>query len=101
MIIHDRTVAQLGLSSFRQGHIREAHNPLADLIGSGRVKELLVQGLHGQMRHKRNIEKEKQDQALQVPYYIYINAEIIECVCQVCAMLLAIPNLTTNETDLR
>ncbi|KAF5400038.1 Eukaryotic translation initiation factor 3 subunit C [Paragonimus heterotremus] len=101
MILYNRAMAQLGLSAFRQGHIRETHNALADLIGSGRIKELLAQGPHGQTRYERSIEEEKREQALQVPYHMYINTELIECVYHVCAMLLEIPNLAANETDLR
>ncbi|CAL8069829.1 unnamed protein product [Calicophoron daubneyi] len=101
MILYNRAMVQLGLSAFRQGYIRETHNALADLIGSGRIRELLAQGLHGQTRYERSPEEEKREQALQVPYHMYINTELLECVYHVSAMLLEIPNLAAHETDLR
>ncbi|OON18973.1 PCI domain protein [Opisthorchis viverrini] len=101
MILYNRALVQLGLAAFRQGFIRETHNALADLVGSGRIRELLAQGLHTQTRYERTPEEEKREQALQVPYHMYINTELLECVYHVSAMLLEIPNLAAHETDLR
>ncbi|TPP65677.1 Eukaryotic translation initiation factor 3 subunit C [Fasciola gigantica] len=101
MILYNRAIVQLGLAAFRQGHIRETLNALADLVGSGRIRELLAQGLHNQTRYERSPDEEKREQALQMPYHMYINTELLECVYHVSAMLLEIPNLAAHETDLR
>jgi hypothetical protein len=42
-ILYNRTLVQLGLCAFRQGHIRDAHNALVDIQSSNRAKELLAQ----------------------------------------------------------
>ncbi|KAL3313704.1 Eukaryotic translation initiation factor 3 subunit C [Cichlidogyrus casuarinus] len=101
MVLYNRAMVQLGLCAFRQGHISDAHNSLADIIGSNRVRELLAQ----QMSQNRYNDKSPQDEALerslQVPYHMHINTDLLECVYLVSTMLLEIPLLAAHETDMR
>nr|KAI8738451.1 eukaryotic translation initiation factor 3 subunit C-like; partial [Biomphalaria glabrata] len=100
-ILYNRTLVQLGLCAFRQGHIRDAHNALVDIQSSNRAKELLAQGLVPQRQHERSPEQEKIEKRRLLPYHKHINLELLECVYLVSAMLLEIPYMAAHELDVR
>ncbi|XP_005093913.1 eukaryotic translation initiation factor 3 subunit C isoform X2 [Aplysia californica] len=100
-ILYNRTLVQLGLCGFRQGHIRDAHNALVDIQSSNRAKELLAQGLVPQRQHERSPEQEKIEKRRLLPYHKHINLELLECVYLVSAMLLEIPYMAAHELDVR
>uniref|UniRef100_A0A2C9JIY5 Eukaryotic translation initiation factor 3 subunit C n=1 Tax=Biomphalaria glabrata TaxID=6526 RepID=A0A2C9JIY5_BIOGL len=99
--LYNRTLVQLGLCAFRQGHIRDAHNALVDIQSSNRAKELLAQGLVPQRQHERSPEQEKIEKRRLLPYHKHINLELLECVYLVSAMLLEIPYMAAHELDVR
>ena len=69
-ILYNRTIAHLGLCAFRHANIKDAHNCLVDLMVTGKVKELLAQGLLPQRQHERSKEQEKnrKTKANAIPY---------------------------------
>ena len=96
-ILYNRAMVQLGLSAFRCGLIQEACFTLQDVFSSGRIRELLAQGI--QAGREKSAEQEKQEKLRQMPFHMHINLELIECVYLVSAMLLEVSNLAVPGSE--
>jgi len=98
-ILYNRAMAQLGLCAFRVGDTRQAHMSLQELFQSGRPKELIAQSISLQRQQERDEKQERMERARLVPFHMHINADMLEAVYLVCAMLLEVPNMAAHGVN--
>lgn len=91
-ILYNRAMVQIGICAFRDGLIKESHAALSEIQGSGRVKELLAQGVQAQrFGQPANPEADAIERQRQLPFHMHINLELLECIFLTSSMLLEIP----------
>ncbi|EPX73007.1 translation initiation factor eIF3c [Schizosaccharomyces octosporus yFS286] len=98
-ILHNRTMVQIGLCAFRNGMIQEAQYALQDISTTGRIKELLGQGIQAARFGQFNPDQERLDKQLVLPFHMHINLELLECVYLTCSMFMEIPVMAAASSS--
>lgn len=100
MIMFNRMMVNFGMCAFRMGRIQDAHQCLSDVC-SGRVQELLAQGVVSGKFSDKTAEEEKAEKRRQVPYHQHINLDLLEACHLISAMLLEVPSMADDATKRR
>ncbi|KAI8924728.1 eukaryotic translation initiation factor 3 subunit 8 N-terminus-domain-containing protein [Entophlyctis helioformis] len=100
-ILYNRAMVQIGLCAFRIGAFREAANALQDVVSSGRMRELLAQGMQSTKFVERTPEQERIERQRQLPFHMHVNLELLESVYLTSAMLIEVPHMALHVHDAR
>ena len=101
-ILYNRTIAQLGLSAFRNGLIEDCETMLRDLYSNPTlVRERLAQGMQRRAGPDYAVspEQEKLEKARQVPFHQHINLELLEVAYLISSMLVEVPQIALEDYD--
>lgn len=91
--LFNRTLAQLGICSFRNGKLKDVLiylNPICS-TGTNKLKEYLSQSYNKE--NEKNLLFDKEDKKRAIPHLMRINIDEIETVFYLSLMLLDLPNI--------
>ncbi|SBS87019.1 eukaryotic translation initiation factor 3 subunit C, putative [Plasmodium ovale] len=98
-ILYNRNLIQLGLCAFRHGKIYEAHCCLVEICAQNKHRELIAQGISTLKNQEKTVEQERAEKRRLLSFHMHIPIEVIECVNNICAMLLEVPNLAKHSYE--
>lgn len=96
-ILYNRAIAQFGLCAFRCGFYREALQVMSDLYATGKVKEILAQGVSSKYDGQDQIIQ--LEKSHQIPYHLHISLDLLDAVHVLSAMILEVPQMALNPGD--
>lgn len=98
-ILYNRVIAQLSICAFRCGNYKEALQLVSDLYSTGKIKEILAQGITNRYNTEtRMVLLEKKH---RLPFHLHISLDLLDAVHVLSAMLLEIPEMALNSDHVR
>ena len=94
-IQYNRALAMVGVAAFANGDVKDCYNLLTDLCTTGRLRELLAQGVNRQVQEK-SAEVDRAERRRLLPYHLHLNIELIESAYNLCSMILEVPHLSKS-----
>jgi len=103
-ILYNRTVARLAVAAFAQEDYSTAMTTLQKLYVTGKIKELLAQGVKNELRWKSNKTPEdkaqmQQEEQRMVPIHTFINQDLLESVHYISSLFFCIREVLLSGGD--
>ena len=99
--LYNRTLAQLGICSFKHNQFKETLYYLIPLCSNGtnKLKDYLSQSY--KKENEKNILYDKDDKKRAIPFIMNINIDEVECIFYLCSMLVDLPHILLNKLGLK
>jgi len=103
-ILYNRTIARLAVAAFAQEDYSTAMTTLQKLYVTGKIKELLAQGVKNELRWKYNKTPEdkaqmQQEEQRMVPEHTFINRDLLESVHYISSLFFCIREVLLSGDD--
>lgn len=97
-IQYNRALAMVGIAAFHAGDVKDCYNLLTDMCSTGRLRELLAQGINRQINPavEKSAESERAEKRRLLPLFMHMNVELIEAAYSISAMILEVPHLAKS-----
>lgn len=95
-IQYNRALAMVGVAAFAAGDVKDSYNLLTDICTSGRLKELLAQGINRQQVGEKSAEADRAERRRLLPYHLHLNIELIEAAYNLASLVLEVPHLSKS-----
>lgn len=93
-IQYNRALAMVGVAAFAAGEVKDSYNLLTDICSTGRLRELLAQGVTRQIGNvEKSAEADRAERRRLLPYHMHLNVELVEAAYGLSAMIMEVPNL--------
>jgi translation initiation factor 3 subunit C len=97
-IQYNRALAMVGVAAFAAGETKDCYSLLTDICSTGRIRELLAQGVTRQVGGavEKSAEVDRAERRRLLPFHMHLNIELVEAAYGLSAMILEAPQLAKS-----